>query len=234
LQTHLEGVDPDEVYSQVPYEKGCLLLQRIEVATGREAFDRFLRTYISTFRFRSITTSDFLGLLKRELPQAAREVNLDGWLHGEGLPDDAAQPRSVRLETLTGLAQRLGKGDRPDEASFRGFRPNDWQVLLPRIPALAAADCAWMQERFKLMDSGNMEIRVGFLTHCARAGHQPAFPVVEKTLKGVGRMKYLRPLYTALKATPDGLALARRVFGEARAGYHPVARSVMEGLLKQT
>ncbi|MBI5498106.1 MAG: M1 family peptidase, partial [Deltaproteobacteria bacterium] len=47
LQTHLEGVDPDEVYSQVPYEKGCLLLQRIEVATGREAFDRFLRTYIS-------------------------------------------------------------------------------------------------------------------------------------------------------------------------------------------
>ena len=30
LKTNQEGVDPDEVYSQVPYEKGCQFLIRVE------------------------------------------------------------------------------------------------------------------------------------------------------------------------------------------------------------
>ena len=38
-----------------------------------------------------------------------------------------------------------------------------------------------------------MEVRVAFLTLCARAGFKDAWPAVEKTLKGVGRMKYLAP-----------------------------------------
>ena len=30
LKTNQEGVDPDEIYSQVPYEKGCQFLIRLE------------------------------------------------------------------------------------------------------------------------------------------------------------------------------------------------------------
>lgn len=30
LKTNLEGVDPDDVYSQIPYEKGFQFLWRIE------------------------------------------------------------------------------------------------------------------------------------------------------------------------------------------------------------
>ena len=37
LRTHLDGVDPDEVLSRVPYEKGYLFLCAIEAAVGRDA-----------------------------------------------------------------------------------------------------------------------------------------------------------------------------------------------------
>jgi hypothetical protein len=232
LLTRLGGTDPDEVYSQVPYEKGCLFVMRLEQAVGRAAWDTFLRAYITEFRFKSITTEDFVAFLKARLPDAAKAVDLKVWIEGEGLPPDAAQPKSARLEELQGMATAWGKGTRPSEAALLGLTVHDWQVLLPRLEKLPTTDCAWLQEKFRMMESGNMEVRVAFLTLCARAGFKDAWPSVEKTLKGVGRMKYLRPLYTALKATPEGATVGRRILEEAKAGYHPVARGVMENLMR--
>ena len=47
-----------------------------------------------------------------------------------------------------------------------------------------------------------------------------------------GRMKYLKPLYAGLLAgSPDGRALASRAFAAAAPKYHPIARTVIQGLL---
>ena len=56
LRTDLAGIDPDSVYSLVPYEKGAQFVLLLEDAVGRERFDAFLLKYIDTFRFSSITT----------------------------------------------------------------------------------------------------------------------------------------------------------------------------------
>src|SRR5713101_10071347 len=56
LRTQLQGVDPDDAFSVVPYEKGYLFLRAIEGSVGRSAFDAFLRKYLIQFRFQSITT----------------------------------------------------------------------------------------------------------------------------------------------------------------------------------
>jgi aminopeptidase N len=42
LRTRLAGVDPDEAFSKVPYEKGYLFLRALEEAVGRAAFDAFV------------------------------------------------------------------------------------------------------------------------------------------------------------------------------------------------
>jgi hypothetical protein len=42
----------------------------------------------------------------------------------------------------------------------------------------------------------------------------------------------LRPLYTDLARTPEGKAKARAIFDRARAGYHPIAAAMVEGVLK--
>ena len=77
LRTHLNGVDPDEAYSTVPYEKGYLLFRALEEAVGRTQFDAFIKRYLAHFRFKSITTEEFVEFTDRELPGALEENRLE-------------------------------------------------------------------------------------------------------------------------------------------------------------
>jgi hypothetical protein len=54
-------------------------------------------------------------------------------------------------------------------------------------------------------------------------------PRVDEVLGTVGRMKYLRPLYTALAARAH--ATAQSIFDKNRTSYHPIARQMVEGVL---
>ncbi|KAK4756788.1 hypothetical protein SAY87_006915 [Trapa incisa] len=59
---------------------------------------------------------------------------------------------------------------------------------------------------------------------------------VEKILKEVGRMKYLRPLYTALvqgTGKDEEKIFAKRVFAETRECYHPIAQGVVESIFSK-
>ena len=46
-------------------------------------------------------------------------------------------------------------------------------------------------------------------------------------------MKYLKPLYLALATRDDTRATAREWFEANKAGYHNIARQVVDNLLKQ-
>src|SRR5204862_1861079 len=68
LRCDLQGVDPDEAFSSIPYEKGARLLALIERTAGRAQFDEFVRAYIAKFRFTSITTEQFMDFLETHIP----------------------------------------------------------------------------------------------------------------------------------------------------------------------
>lgn len=79
-------------------------------------------------------------------------------------------------------------------------------------------------------------MKVAFLQLAIIAGCKEYYHEVEKTLKEVGRMKYLRPLYTALvqgTGKDEQKVFAKRVFAEAREGYHPIAQGVVEAILSK-
>ena len=48
----------------------------------------------------------------------------------------------------------------------------------------------------------------------------------------IGRRKLIVPLYRDLAATPEGKALATKIFAKAKAGYHSMARTSVEQILK--
>jgi hypothetical protein len=48
----------------------------------------------------------------------------------------------------------------------------------------------------------------------------------------MGRRKFLKPLYTELAKTPEGLEMARRIYAKARPSYHPVAYTTIDEILK--
>ncbi|CAN5303035.1 M1 family metallopeptidase [soil metagenome] len=228
LRTHLEGIDPDECYSLIPYEKGYLFLTAIEAAVGRPAFVAWLRTYLETFRFGAITTEDFVQHIERGLPGALAQVNAPAWLDGEGLPANAVTAKSSRLAAIEAL------GTQPPPADNK-WSATEWALYLenlPRPPAVALPEATLraLDAQFHLTESGNYDVLVPWLTLALKSGYLAVLPRVERVVAEVGRMKYLRPLYTALAAEPATRDRGNALFDELRAGYHPIARQMVEGV----
>src|SRR5690606_22219188 len=67
LLVDLRGRDPDDGFSEVPYEKGRLFLGFLESRLGRERLDAFLRAYFDEFAFQSVTTDMFLDYFSRHV-----------------------------------------------------------------------------------------------------------------------------------------------------------------------
>lgn len=234
LRADLAGVDPDDAYSLIPYEKGARFVVLLERQVGRERFEQFVRRYIARFRFTSITTEEFLEFLEQELPGVAGQVDARAWLYDTGLPPNAPAFRSARLEELMALAQGWAAGRRPDPAALASFKPQEILIYLQQLPReIGREGLEWLDRTFGLGSQGNYEILVEWLSLAAGNDHEPAFPKVREVLATVGRMKYLRPLYTALGKHPRTRALAGEIFTAARDKYHALSRRVIEGVLEK-
>ncbi len=233
LRTHLEGIDPDDAFSSIPYEKGARLVAALEREVGEERFLRFIRDYMDAFRFTSITTEQFCSFADAKLPGALAAVNAPAYLDRPGLPDTAPEFRSVMLDKLTVLAESWVDGGRPSAHQIASWKPSELQVFLQKLPRqLTQADCAWLDGHFQLMGRGNYEILVEWLTLAATADYEPAFPRIREVLLRVGRMKYLRPLYGALGLHTRTRLLAREIFAAASPGYHGLSRRVVQSVLE--
>ncbi|KAF7811456.1 leukotriene A-4 hydrolase-like protein [Senna tora] len=263
LKNNQEGINPDDVYSQVPYEKGFQFLLRIEREIGRPKFDEFLKKYISTFKFKSIDTEAFLDFLKENIPGIEKQIDLEVWTEGTGIPPDAFEPDSSVYRMIVSLANEFENGRMPREDEVADWQGQEWELYLENLPKsigasqervkdrtemlmlygtewsffeinLNACPMIALDSRYRLAESKDHEVKVAFLQRAIATGCKDYYNEVEKTLKGVGRMKYLRPLYTALVQAPskeeDNKVFAKRLFQEARECYHPIAQSVVESI----
>jgi leukotriene-A4 hydrolase len=234
LRTELLGTDPDEAFSSIPYEKGARFVALLERAAGRERFDAFMRQYMGRHRFTSITTEQFLVFLAERLPGVADEVNAHAWLYEPGIPANAPVFRSPRKDALVDLASAFERGARPTAAEAAAWSPAELLVYLQNLPRrMAHDDCAGLDRALALTTRGNYEILVEWLTIAAGSDYQPALPRLREVLLKVGRMKYLRPLYGALGASPRTRAFAREVFAAAAPRYHQLSRRVAQSVIER-
>ena len=95
LVTDLRGINPDDAFSIVPYEKGHAFLFYLEqLLGGPDVFEPFLRVYIEHFKFKSIKTEQFKQFLidyfftNGTIEQNLKLTDIDwkGWLHTPGYP----------------------------------------------------------------------------------------------------------------------------------------------------
>ncbi len=229
LRTHLWGIDPDEAFSTVPYEKGNLFLHAIEGQIGRTRFDAFAKKYLDTFRFGSITTDQFLAFVEGELPGVLATIDAPVWIDGEGIPASAPTIRADRLDAVNAMPF-----DVPSVETGKALTSTEWNLWLERVPRPQAPTwCAAIDDRFALTTSGNMEVKVSWLRLALASGYDAVVPEVERVLGSVGRMKYLNPLYGALLAKKETQGLAKAIFERVQAGYHPIAKQVMRGRIEK-
>ena len=228
LAVDLRDRDADDVFTSIAYEKGSLFLYELELAVGREAFDRFLVEYFNEFAFRSISTEEFLDYVERTLvADHAESVSMERvrqWVFEPGIPEGAPVPRSeafadiepVRHEWLSG---RIAAED----IDTSKWTYHHWKRFLDGMPKQLRRDkLEDLDQAFQFTAAQNNEIAFSWLRIAIRNGYEPAFGRLEEFLKTIGRTKFIGGLYEdMMEAGMDEMALS--ILEEAKPTYHPLA-----------
>jgi leukotriene-A4 hydrolase len=90
LVKDLQGIDPEDVFNKVPYEKGHTLLFYLETLLGgAKVFDPYVKAYTQHFRGKSITTDMFKAHLYSHFADKKSvldSVDWNAWFFGVGMP----------------------------------------------------------------------------------------------------------------------------------------------------
>ncbi|MGK0304654.1 MAG: leukotriene-A4 hydrolase [Gammaproteobacteria bacterium] len=234
----LRGRDPDDVFSNIPYEKGALFLRELEHKVGRESFDTFLLGYFERFAFKSITTDQFVSYLEQTLlkehSDKLSKQRIQQWIFQPGIPDDAPVPESDAFSVVDVARDAwLASEIQANEIDSEKWVVHQWLYFLNNMPEkLSQKQLADLDKTFALTNSKNNEIAHSWLLISVSNWYQPAFKRLHDYLTSIGRNKLVKPLYKALSHTPEGKVMAQKAFSEAKAGYHPLTIKANEGFVQ--
>lgn len=237
LHVNLDGRDPDDGFTEVPYEKGSLYLRHLEETVGREKFDKFLRGYFDAHAFQSITTATFLDYLQKNLidenPKLITRADAEEWIYKSGLPANAPQPKSDAFEKVEARAKDFESGKvSAKNINASAWTTQEWLHFLQTLPENpGAARMAELDKAFNLTARGNSEIAFQWLLMSIKNDYQPANARLEDFLTSIGRRKFVKPLYEELAKTPEGKTRADEIYAKARPGYHPITVATVDGIL---
>jgi len=238
LNVDLDGADPDDAFSTVPYTKGQMFLVWLEEKFGREVFDKFLVGHFNDHAFQSITTQQFEAYLKKNLldkhPGVVSEEEIHTWIHEPMLPDMMPNPKSDAFNTVDAKTKQLLLGEITlDQLGTQRWTVHEWLHFLNNLPTdMSADDMMTMDATFKLTESTNNEIAHAWLLLSLKAGYDVVLPRLENYLITIGRRKLIVPLYKQLMETEQGAEFAKRVYQVARPGYHPLAQATLDEVVK--
>ena len=238
LAPRLDGGDPEDFQGTIHYNKGQLFLVYLEQAFGREAFDEFLASYFDEFAFGTVTSEQFLDYLDGALLSVegapVRRAQVEQWLYGPGLPDDAPVPRSATLDAVESAAAAWARGDiATPEIPVAAWSPQAVVHFINSLPdGLPQAKLEEIDTAWSLSTTRNAEIGRAWFIQVATRRHVPAYEALEAHLNRYGRGRLIAPVYAALANNGQDADLARQLFDKARVAYHPITDGWIEQVLR--
>lgn len=237
LAIDLRGRNPDDVFSNIPYEKGALFLREIEQKIGRDNFDKFLLDYFERFSFKSITTDQFIAYLDEtllvEYASKLDKERINDWIFKPGIPEGAPVPESDAFVIVdTARTQWLAGETKAMDIQTSEWTVHQWLYFLNNMPdKLTEKQLGELDSAFSLTASKNNEIAHSWLMMAVKNEYQPAYKRLYDYLTSIGRNKLVKPLYRELSKTPQGKAFAKKAFDVAKPGYHPLTVTANEGFV---
>jgi leukotriene-A4 hydrolase len=246
LRPNLTGVDPDDAFSKVPYEKGSLFLFYLETQVGGSSHMlEWIHQFYTKYEGKSICTetmkSDFLSFFHAKGGDAAKNVaavDWDSWLYKPGLPsfDPSDALKNSFGASCHELADKWIKhaGEGTNKDDLKGFRSKQVMYFLDLVfsaTPLPHELIEKLNQTYGLMASGNVEIAYRFFMTCLRSGVKTVFDAVADFLSKHGRGLYVRPLYRALAELDRTYAYS--VFKNNRSRYHGIIRNAFDKYFEQ-
>ncbi|CAL4059387.1 unnamed protein product, partial [Meganyctiphanes norvegica] len=212
LVPDLTGIDPDDAFSTVPYEKGHTFLWYLETLVGGpKEFEPFLKAYIEKFKYKCLTSEMFKSFLLEffvDKKSVFDEVDWNTWWKTPGMPPIKPQFDETLSTACTELQMRwmawyVGTEFPFHADDFKNLSTDQaimfLQQLLEEEP-LPIVKLEKMDEVYSLSSFNNAEIRYRWIRLGLKAHWELRVEDALKMVTEQGRMKFVRPLYRDLYA----------------------------------
>ena len=238
LRLNLKGRNPDDGLTDVPYEKGALLLRLIEQSVGREKMDTFLTKYFNDHAFKTMNTKDFVSYLNEQMLDANQEakmkININEWLYNSGIPNNAPKAESQRFAAVNTVAESFIKGAPAQSLKTTNWSTFEWMHFLRQLYAsgITHEQMSDLDAHFSLSKTQNSEKADLWYLLAIKHQYEPAYPAMRAFLYVTGREKFLTPLYREMMKTDAGKAMAKEIYLKARPNYHPLSQSIIDEIVR--
>ena len=251
LVIDLEGKDPDDSFSRIPYEKGFFFLYHLETKLGGvEHFDPFIKYYFKKFRYQSLDTAQFVETLYEFFTPLNKKDILDSidWdkqLFASGAPDEPKLDTTLATEVYKygeKWVDYIKKGDFStipfSDADTESFLGEQSMLLLEyllekfkelKAPVEIVRKLPLVYPKYAKSQNGEIlsvwnDILIGNGNYGAEDDIVNTFAA---WLGHTGRMKYARPGYLLLKnGVSSDYAIAQ--FKKYETFYHPICKAMIE------
>jgi hypothetical protein len=165
----------------------------------------------------------------------AAKIPLEEWVYKPGLPASAPNPQSDAFAKVEAQAKDWLEGKTPAaKLGTKQWSTQEWLHFLRFLPQqLTANQLKELDQAFGMTKIGNAEIAHQWLLISIRNNYETAYPRLEEYLTSIGRQKLIKPLYEELVKTPAGKERAQRIYAKARPGYHPIAQTAVDKIVKK-
>ena len=235
LKLGLEGRSPDDGMTDIAYNKGYFFLRLIEETAGRDKFDAFIKSYFDTHKFQVMDTERFLEYLRANLvtPEMDKQINIQAWVYGEGLPSNAPVVISSQLQAVDELLAKWEKGEvKNNQLPWANWSYQErYRFISNFSETVTSNEMNALDELFAISATGNNEVLFAWLEQAIKKQYSPAYDELEKFLTTVGRRKFVSPLYEAMVAT-NQREMAKSIYGKACSNYHAVTIGTVDEILK--
>ncbi|CAI5716932.1 unnamed protein product [Peronospora farinosa] len=245
LVPNTDGIDPDEIFSSIPYEKGFNFLHYLStVVGGHQVFDKFAQAYIQEFKYKTITSGEFRAFFEKyfaEQKEALSKIDWETWYHAPGMPPVANKFDTTLTSQATNLGEQMTANSDSDtwtsvsQDVLKKWPATLWILLLDTL-LLKQQDVTFTAAHLDVIDSfthhhltttHNSELRFRWYTLSLRSGDLRVLDRTVEMLKEQGRMKFVRPLFRDL-CTALGAAQAEAIFADCKNLYHPIAAKMIQ------
>ncbi|MFM2388102.1 MAG: hypothetical protein RL660_2859 [Bacteroidota bacterium] len=243
LQLNLDGRDPEEAFTNIPYEKGAHFLWQIERTVGRETFDKTMVAYFNKYAFVPMDTKTCLNfldsMLKPSKPNWKTDVNVDAWVYSPGVPANCPRPNFVRFAVADSAAAAFNRnGALPDKKILAKWSAHEYLAFLRKLAKPQSTEkLTALDAHIGLTNTSNSEIAFEWFLQSLESNYTPVNAKLEAFLLSVGRKKFVKPLYTKMlevgKKNKQVADKARDIFTRAKSGYHPETVMAVEKVMEQ-
>ena len=242
LSPDYTGIDPDDGFSTIPYEKGYQFLCYLEEKVGEDNFQKIMGNYIEKYKYKSVDWTDFKSVYEEFVKQnyegrnARKILNVidwEKWVTEKGFPSYKMEFKSKYTEEVDQLINKFINKENNKENTLKLFK--EWHTnvklvflerILKNLENFDESIILEIKKELNLVEDYNDDIKAIWYEITLQKGMKDEIENVKNFLKTHGRLKYLKPLYFSWIKLDLNDSMA--FFEENKIIYHPIARRLIQ------